>query len=113
MARPQSSQSKTARLSIDAITDEDREIIRKYKEICAEKGVAGIYLMRDWLREYTKDHWPPNPQLQIGQFTGHLPLSPETRQTLNRKQRKVTCACAGRLNCAQCGGNGFYYEEST
>jgi hypothetical protein len=75
-------QSKTPRLILQARNDEQKILIRKVKEIISEKGLYALDIVRPALEAFVKDHWPPNPQLQIPQFTGQLPLSHETSQKL-------------------------------
>lgn len=107
--------AKTPRLVIQARNDAEKVLIRKFKEILAEKGTYGIEVVKPLLEAYVKTHWPPNPQLQIPQFTGHLPLSEETLEKLaptDTHSKRFSCDCGGNRFCLRCGGVGFWFEET-
>jgi hypothetical protein len=107
-------EAKTPRLVLEARNDAEIILIRRFKEVVAEKGEYPLEILKPTLAAYVGEHWPPNPQLQIPQFTGDLPFSRETQlkfQLDEAKGKRRECDCGGRENCSVCGGKGFYYEQ--
>lgn len=110
MPRLPDPKSKTPQLTVRAINDKDDENFRKLKEICKEKGVTLASKLRPAIYKIVKDEWPPNPQLQMGQFNGRLPLSPETLRKLQLSPNQVWEKCpvceGSKKDCAACRGTG-------
>src|SRR5208337_2885715 len=98
--------AKVARLVLEARNDHEKEQIRKFKEVIREKGGIPILILLPEIEKHVKEHWPGNPQLQIPQFTGQLPLSRETKAKLKELWVMVPCPEYGGNGCRACAGIG-------
>jgi len=83
LARKPEQEARTPRLVMTARNDEEKILIGKFKSIVAEKGTYTMEILKPAIEAYVKEKWPGNPQLQIPQFTGHLPFSRETKKKLD------------------------------
>jgi hypothetical protein len=83
--------------------DSDKILIRKTKEILAEKGTYLMDLCRPTLQAFVKESWPPNPQTVMEQhgLQATLPFSQETKLKLNAEEDHHI-----EVDCSECSGSG-------
>jgi len=68
------------------------ETWEKFLEICEKEGTSGSEKLEELLTQYVKDHWPGNPQRDLGVF-----LSPSPRRTVCPDGERGLCPTRYRI----------------